>query len=435
MHHRDPLIFSRVSLKKAILIYVLVSFFLIFEMALQVSPSVMALDLMKDLSISAFGLGLMSGIYFYTYAGMQVPVGLLFDRFNPKLIITISVCICSIGAMAFGLTTQFYLACIARLLMGLGSAFAFVSVLVIASDLFHKRLFTLLTCLTQMVAALGAMLGQLPISMLVHHLGWHLAMCLLGFLGILLALAIWFLLDYEKEPVSKACLLKAGKYQQSIRSLKQVLSNRQTWVIGLYALLLWSPMSGFASLWGVSFLMKFDGLNQSMAAFYSSMMWVGLAFGSPLLGMISSFTRNKVWALTISAVLGFVAFSLILEIQLTGPILGLLLMLAGASCAGQALSFSLVRDNNPFSIKATALSVNNMAVVISGAIFQPLIGFVISGGVLSELSHYTILDFKRGLLAILIAYAIASITALFFIKEKHSIRKKLKHGRLVTTNL
>ncbi len=418
MHKRDSLIVQNVTLKKAMLIYMLVSFFLIFEMALQVSPSVMASDLMKDLNMSAFSLGLMSGIYFYTYAGMQIPAGLLFDRFNPRMIITVSVCICSIGAIAFGLTTQFYLACLARLLMCLGSAFAFISVLVIASDLFQTRFFAILTCITQMLAALGAMLGQFPISMLVHQLGWHFTMCFLGCVGLVLAIAIWCLLDYKKNSSPFLPSSNTKEYRQIIQSLTQVLSKRQTWFIALYALLLWSPMSGFASLWGISFLMKFDGLTQSSAAFYSSMMWLGLAFGSPLLGLLSSITHNKVLPLIISAALGYFAFSLILEVQLTGICLGLLLMIAGAACAGQALSFSLVRDNNSADVKATAISFNNMAVVISGAIVQPLIGAIISFKNISLGSAYSLSDFKYGLLVILTGYGLSAFIALCLIKEK-----------------
>jgi hypothetical protein len=77
------------SFKKSLWIYSIVSLFLIFEMAVQVSPSVMSSSLMQDLGISAFSLGLMSGIYFYTYTSMQIPSGLLFDRITPKIIIVI----------------------------------------------------------------------------------------------------------------------------------------------------------------------------------------------------------------------------------------------------------------------------------------------------------------------------------------------------------
>ena len=86
---------------KALLLYSLVSMFLVFEMGVQVSPSVMASNLMHDLNLSAYALGIMSGVYFYTYTLMQIPSGLLFDRFKPKIIIVCAITICSSGALLF----------------------------------------------------------------------------------------------------------------------------------------------------------------------------------------------------------------------------------------------------------------------------------------------------------------------------------------------
>ena len=97
--------------------------------------------------------------------------------------------------------------------------------------------------------------------------------------------------------------------------------------------------------------------------------------------------------------------------------LALMLIFAGAACSGQALSFALVRDNNAYSIKGTAIAFNNMAVVISGAIVQPLIGHFISGNTLDTVKNYALTDYKKGLMVILIAYLAAAVTSIFFIKE------------------
>src|SRR6478752_2079582 len=139
---------NTISNGKAIFLYSLVSFFLFFEMAIQVSPSVMAPELMNDLNIGTFGLGIMSGIYFYTYTAMQIPSGMLFDQHNPRTIITLSILTCVIGTLLFALSQNIYMGCLARLLMGSGSAFAFVSVLVVTADLFKSRYFATITGIT-----------------------------------------------------------------------------------------------------------------------------------------------------------------------------------------------------------------------------------------------------------------------------------------------
>jgi len=141
---------------KAILSYSIVALYLFFEMGVQVSPSVMTTQLQQSMSIGAYALGLMSGIYYYTYTAMQIPAGALFDRYSPRHIITLSIIICALGCLFFGLSTNVYFSAFSRLLMGFGSAFAFVAVLVVTADLFPHKYFALITGITQMLAALGA---------------------------------------------------------------------------------------------------------------------------------------------------------------------------------------------------------------------------------------------------------------------------------------
>ena len=189
---------NNVSFQKMIMMYIAVSLFLFFEMALQVSPSVMSFQLMKDLSIGSFGLGLMSGCYFYTYTAMQIPSGILLDRFNPRIIITIAILVCSCGALVFSFAPNIFVASAARMLMGIGSAFAFVSVLVVTADLFQSKYFATLTGVTQALAALGAMSGQLPISHLVNFLGWRSTLLSFSITGLILAVIIFIFLRYQK---------------------------------------------------------------------------------------------------------------------------------------------------------------------------------------------------------------------------------------------
>ncbi len=401
------------SLQKAILVYIVVSFFLFFEMGVQVSPSVMAPHLMHDLGIGVFGLGIMSGLYFYTYAAMQIPSGLLFDKFNPRVIITLSVLACAVGTLLFGLSPNVYIASLARLFMGLGSAFAFVSVLVVTADLFPSKYFATITGITQMLAAFGAMAGQMPVSLVVASIGWRNTMFSLAIIGGILALMIWNILRYKRHENHPNHVAP----NTSIRKmLKEILHNKQTWMLAIYACLLWAPMSGFASLWGVPFLANVYHLSQHTAAFLCSLMWLGLAFASPFLGMMSTGMARRKLPLAISALVGAIAFGGILTGELSLWLVGALLFISGMACSGQALSFSLVTENNSKTRRATAIAVNNMAVVMSGAVFQPLIGKLLQWGNGSIYSSHT---FSIALFSVFLAYIIAFLIAGFFIKETY----------------
>lgn len=399
---------STMRLSRALLMYLMGALFLFFEMTIQVSPSVMAFQLMQDLHMTAFGLGIMSGCYFYTYTAMQIPAGILFDHFNARLVIVTSVLICTIGIAALGFSSNIYFACIARMFMGFGSAFAFVSVLVLTSDLFQAKYFATITGVTQTLAALGAMSGQLPISLMVQNMGWRYSVFIFTVIGLLIALIIYFFLKYERSP---RCIT-LNKSENFAQSLKIIAMNKQTWFIALYACLLWAPMSAFTSLWGVPFLIIVDKLSHSSAAFLCSLMWLGLAVASPLLGFISTYYKKRKIALALSALLGVISFGLILWVKFPVVTLSIFLFIAGAACAGQALSFTLVKENNSRLVAATALAINNMAVVISGALFQPFIGWLLKA---KDLTH--VFQFRSALSVIFMAYVLGFIIAMFFINE------------------
>lgn len=395
---------------RALLMYLIVSLFLFFEMALQVSPSVMSFNLMKDLNIGPFALGIMSGCYFYTYTLMQIPSGRLLDKFNPRLIVPISICTCCLGSLLLSVAQSFIFACLARLLMGMGSAFAFVSVLVVTADIFKGKYFATLTGVTQMLAALGAISGQLPVTILIRSVGWRSTMLIFSAAGLALAVIIFYFLRYKKTNTMPAKKVRTSAYNK--KPIRQIISNPQTWYVGIYACLLWAPMSGFASLWGVPYLIKVDDLSHGSAATLCSMMWLGLALASPVVGYVSTRLTNRKLPLVLSALCGMISFGLLLSFHFRVFSLAVLLFIAGAACSGQALSFTVIKENNLSGLRGTAIAFNNVAVVISGAIFQPIIGCL-----LEHINFATSMNFKLALSIIFLAYLLAFIVSKFFIVE------------------
>ncbi len=393
-------------MKKAVWMYCIASLFLIFEMAVQVSPSVMTTQLMQDLQMGVLGLGFMSGCYFYSYTAMQVPSGLLFDRFHPRLVMVAAISLCALGCIILGLSTSMWMACFSRILMGFGSAFAFVSVLVVTADLFSSKHFATLTGVTQMLASFGAMSGQLPVHVLVNYLGWRHTLFCFAFIGFLIALLVYCFLRYEKKLILVLNSKSSGSH------FKAIVASRQTWAIAAYACLLWAPMSAFTSLWGVPFLINVDHFSAGTAAFICSLMWVGLAVASPLLGIISTRYQQRKIFLVLSAGIGAVVFAMVLFWQMNAVMVAILLLLAGAACSGQALSFTVVKENNAVPVVGTALALNNMAVVISGALFQPFIG-----GMLHYMAGHGSLTYRIALSGVFAAYLLGCGVAYLFINE------------------
>ena len=398
---------------KSIFLFILSSLFLFFEMGLQVSPGIMTNNLMRSLDIDIFWLGITSGAYFFTYTLMQIPAGLIYDRASVRYAILLPLSICIIGGFLFAMASNFYMAVYARIFMGFGSAFAFIGVLVVASHVFPERYFALSAGVAQMLAAMGAMCGTIPLIPLINTFGWRGTMFIINGFGFTLLVIMWFFLKLPNKRITNTAV-------RSLSIFIAVAKQKQTWLIAIYACLLWMPMAVVASLYGVPFVEKYFSLSFVDATIVITSMWIGIAIGSPVAGIIMDKTRQLKQTLVTMAILGMIAFYLILFGNISNiTMLMILFFAAGNSCAGQVLSFSLISKNNKPEHRATAIGFNNMAVVISGFIFQPLIGFVIRYSEKAQkivYNNYGHQSYFNGMLIVLFGYFIATITVIFFIK-------------------
>lgn len=405
---------------RSISIYIVATIFLVYEMALQVSPSVMTENLMSAFSIGAGKLGLMASFYYYSYAIMQVPAGLLHDRFGPRRLITISAILCAVGAFFFGSTTAFAPAAMGRFLMGIGSAFAFIGVLVVAARWFDKRYFALLVGIGQFLAASGALVGELPLAYAVDHIGWRGSMLLLAVIGGVVALlAVLVIRNYPPEVVPH------HKQEDGLRlmvKIKEILTHTQTYAIGAYAFCAWGPVLAIAALWGVPFLMVLHGIENTQAALAISVLWIGVAVASPFWGWISDHLGRRNLPLQICSIVGLVTSILLIYVP-SIPSWGtcIILFLIGVAGAGQIVTFALIRENNRPSMTGAAVGLNNMAVVAGGALFQPLVGWLLylfwDGGTQSGIPIYTVENYQIALTIVPICFLVALFISQFYIRE------------------
>jgi len=403
----------------AITIYIIATLFLIYEMALQVSPSVMTKDLMRDFAIGAGKLGLMGGFYFYSYTLMQIPAGLLVDRFGPRRLITLSAIVCSLGAFFFGGTQTYTMACLGRFFMGFGSAFAFICVLVVASRWFQKKSFALLVGMAQFLAAMGALSGELPLSYAIDTLGSRHMMMILAALGMVIALiALIFVRDYPQEATPTH---HQDRHLKLWHKLAEILTHKQTYAIGAYAFCSWAPVAAFAALWGVPFMIELYQISNTHAALAIAMVWLGCAFSAPFLGWVSDLLGRRCLPLQVAAIIGTFCSAMVIYLPLPFWLACVLLIGLGVAGSGQIVTFALVQETNRPSMTGAAIGFNNMAVVAGGAIFQPLIGWILhslwNGQTSLGIPIYSVNSYKFALMLIPLCFATAWILSTFFIEE------------------
>lgn len=402
--------------------YILAALFLLYEMGVQSSPSVMARPIMHEFDFTAAVFGMAMGVYFYSYTLMQLPAGLVYDRLSAKWVIFSAVVICTVGTCIFYTASTPFIFSVARVVTGLGSAFAFVGVLVIAAKWFPARHYALLVGIAQMLAAIGAMAGEIPLAWSISHVGWRNTVAFLAVIGVLLAILILMVMrdpkhqheiDNQRQPATQRSLLA---------SVKAVFVQRQTYWIALYAFCSWAPITLFAELWGVPYLMVRFHLSNVQAAVGTAVIWISLALVSPLLGWMSDRLGRRVGLLQWCALIGLITSTIVLFAPLnhTAAVFCLLIGM-GIAAAGQILTFALVRDLHSKENLAFAVGFNNVAVVIGGAIFQPAVGWLLTRH--AQQSHaalvhvYSVQDYTYALAVIPFLYALGLIVSRVFIKD------------------
>ena len=396
------------------LVWLLGAGFFFYKYLVQVSPSVMTSDLMLAFNINGVGLGNLSACYFYAYLIMQIPVGILLDKFSPRYLTAFAILICALSTYVFSETNSLTMACISRAFIGFGAAFAAVSCFKAASIWFPPKRFALISGMCMTAAMLGAVGGQAPLSFLVQDYGWREALKIIAGIGMLLSLLYILIIRDKKSdnPSSDAPF-----------NFSLILRNKQAWLLSIYSGLAFAPVSVFGGLWGVPFLEKAYHLSAQQAAIAVSWIFIGFAVGAPLLGWLSDMMGKRKPIMMFGTLLATACLMVtIYSATLETKSIGILLFLFGFGASGFFISFAMIREIFPLVLTATVLGFMNTFDSICEAISEPFVGMFLDlgwdGTLVNGVHHFSTAGYKWALTLLPIYLTIAFIV-LVFIKETH----------------
>ncbi len=379
VNHQQNTSVNTVSGIKPWIVWGLGCVFYFYECLLQVSPGVMSSELMRDFGVTSQTLGILSGIYFYSYAGMQLPGGMMMDYFGPRRLLTIATAICALSTIAFGLTDSFLMACLARLMIGFGSAFAAVGSMKLAASWFPPERFALLTGLMVTLGMLGAIGGEAPLALLVDHFDWRISMQIMGSVGLVIALLIFTVIkDLPVAKAKKVAVQNTDSNEHVWQSLVELVKNKYLWMVAIYGGLMYMATPVFCGLWGVPFLMLKMHLSKPVAANYISLVFVGWAIASPLWGLYSNRISRRKPPMYIGSVGTIITSSWFIFGSIQNPmVMQVLMFLFGVFSAGFLTAFSVAKELCDKRYVATGLSFMNMMNMVGIALAQPAVGFVL----------------------------------------------------------
>lgn len=390
--------------------------FFFYKYLVQVSPSVMTADLMHAFQVNGVGLGNLSACYFYAYLFMQIPVGLLLDKYSPRFLTTLAILIVALSTFIFSEATSLTVACISRACIGLGAAFAAVSCFKAVSLWFPAKRFALVSGMCMTAAMMGAVGGELPLSILVQDFGWRAALKIVAGLGFILSVIYVTTIRDKPQIASPAVLEQVHKINPFL-----ILRSKQAWLLSLYSGLAFAPVSVFGGLWGVPFLQQVYHFSASEAAMSVSWIFIGFAVGAPLLGWLSDLMGKRKPLMMFGTLLAISCLMLVMYGPHINPHrVSIYLFLFGFGASGFFISFAMIREGFPLVLSATVLGFMNTFDSICEAVSEPIVGLFLdwtwSGDIVAGIHQFTAQGYKLALL-LLPVYLILAFLVLIFIKE------------------
>jgi MFS family permease len=413
--------------------WALASSFFLTEYFVRVSVGVLSGHLINEFHVDAAAVGLLSAYFYYAYVAMQIPVGILVDRFGARNLLSVATILFGASCILFSHMDAIYQGYIARFIMGLAGAFAFVGTLKLITEYFPPNKFALLSGLSQGGGMVGAIIGAAPMAYLFSKFGWRLSFASFGTGFIVLGILMYILIRNE----GKIIIRDKHKSSTVLSDLKIILSSKQTWLNCLFIGLCYAPTEVFGEEWGTMFFSTSSHTTLVEAAFKSSIIFMGMVIGCPLIGHISDKLKNRVKVMRVCSIACFILISLIVYHYKIGHfsfyIMFSLLFLYGIFNSAIIPSYAIATEIHNRHLAGIAIGITNMATVAIGAVFIPLIGFIMDYLVNNShtsthsslkiiSSEYTNHDFSIAFILLPICF-IACFIITFFIKETHCIAK------------
>ena len=391
----------------------------------RVAPAVITRELMSEFTLGAAALGNLAAFYYYSYVAMQIPAGVLADRWGPRRVLSAGAAIAAAGTLLFALAPGYAAAGLGRLLIGVAVGVAFVAMLKLAGHWFAPTRFAMLSGLALACGVLGAVSAGVPLRLLVDAFGWRNVLGVSAVVTGLLAVVIWLAVrdDPAERGYASYAPARPARHAPILEAIRQTLATRNVWLVFLISGAVSGPTLTFGGLWGVPFLSTHYGLSTSQASMITSLLLVCWAVAGPIVGAFSDRLRRRKPLYALGAVLaaaGWCAALLVPGLPL--PLLVAMLGFTGCASSAVMVGFAIAKESSPAALAGTAGGIANMGNMLGGMIMQPAVGWVLDRrwtGTLANGVRVYDFDAYRAGFTLMLAWLAAALILLVFVRETH----------------
>ncbi|MDQ0970629.1 MFS family permease [Neobacillus niacini] len=360
---------------------VLLAYFIIISQ--RTAPGLITDQLMKDFHVSAAVIGLMSSFQFFAYAGFQIPVGLLSDRYGPNRFLILGTILTGIGCIIYNFSPNEYVLIFSRFLVGIGDSMIFVNLVIILSQWFKANEFVKLLGVISLFSSLGSLMATVPFSVWITFAGWRTPFLTIGIILVLLSYFLYTVLVLKPKRIFQddfELKKKSAKKRESIWGiLRRTISTRQAWATFLCHFGLVGAYVGFIGSWGVPYGIHVLDLSRSAASQLMMYGLFGAILGGPLISWITSRLGVMKKVYTVVHIITFLSWGgLVLSgVNPSFLLVVILFFLIGFGNGASALTFAVVRKSFPIEEVGVVTGFSNMGGFISAVLLPIVFGKVL----------------------------------------------------------
>ncbi len=412
------------------LIYFVLALAYFFVYFHRLSLSVVADDLINDFQTTASVMGFLGSVYFYCYAAMQLPAGLLSDSLGPRKSVTCFLVIASVGSILFGFSPTIKVAFVGRVLVGVGVSMVFIPTMKILSQWFRVHEFAFMAGIFNAIGGLGVLAATWLLALMTGLLGWRISFELIGACTFIIVALVWLVV--RDHPADKGwpsipeidgedgAISQKPQQISLLEGVKRVVSEYYFWPVAIWFFFDCGVFFGFGALWGGPYLMHVYGMTKVEAGTVLSMIAWGMILGSPPLGLLSDKimkSRKKPFILCSFMLVVVLTFLYTFPSGLSRTALYMFFFIF-AVCASSVVifGFTMIKELFPVEIAGTSTGMVNIFPFLGGAVFMPLLGRVLDAYPKMASGGYSLAGYKM-LLLILLVSSVICLLCTFFMKE------------------
>lgn len=341
-------------------------------------------------------LGVFTVLQIGVYALMQIPTGLLVDRYGPRRVLTAAALLMGTGQVLFAIAGSYPLGLVARAVLGMGDAMTFISVIRLVATHFPPRQYSLVVAVTAAIGGVGNLVATVPLTLTLGSIGWTWAFLIAG--G---ATALYSAVAFLRVRDVPAGFVAPLPEPVPLRKIWPKV--RLAWSVPGTRLGFWAHFSTMSTpaviglLWGYPYLVQAQGMSPNAASSTLGLLVIGAIVTGPVIGGL--FSRNPEWRMPISV--GFLGFALtgwaVLLLwpggHVPAPVIAAVFLVLTVGGPISGVAFALARDYNPSHRQSTASGLVNVG------------GFL--AVTVSALGIGVLLDLLEGVLAPVTAFRVA----------------------------